>query len=380
MLPEEIKMSWKANANEAAARGTWLHLELEVLLNGGSVPYDNTEIQLFADFLRSSAQLLAFRTEWCIFGEEEKLAGCIDFVAMDGSGQLILFDWKRTKQLRQKQASSWGRMQPPLSHLDDCAGVHYHLQLNLYKFLLQKYYSCRVGAMYVVGLHPDNASLGLFADSVPDMTAEVEAMRQLRREALAAKAPTDDHEICAQEASTCPGFARSDFEPGLAWSSSGAKATGDLLATCTDVRLDISGGSQSQCDFDARVDEELEGLMDEQPGDAEDTVMVVALGDPVDATSQLALLDGQAGETQPHPHQEAKRRRLMPGADVTAAAFDRLFTDAARACRESLASMPEPAVDESCRTIFNERIAMCSALENGTLPGQRIWCELLLAQ
>jgi len=32
-----------------------------------------------------------------IFGEEERLAGSIDFVATDGAGKLHLFDWKRSK-------------------------------------------------------------------------------------------------------------------------------------------------------------------------------------------------------------------------------------------------------------------------------------------
>ena len=96
MTPNEIKESWRKNAAEAAGLGTWMHLQIEVLLNGGGVPAITMELQLFSEFLRTSQQLLAFRTEWCIFGEDERLAGCIDFVALHASGEVVLFDWKRT--------------------------------------------------------------------------------------------------------------------------------------------------------------------------------------------------------------------------------------------------------------------------------------------
>ena len=187
LSPEEIKQLWRRNAREAATRGTRMHLQIEVLLNGGSAQGDCWELRLFARFLREyPLPLIAFRTEWCIFAEEEKLAGCIDFVAKCSTREVILFDWKRTKQLRNKYSNPWASMRHPLSHLADSAGVHYRLQLNLYKFILEKYYDLKVRAMHVVCLHPDNCDHGPLLDTVPDMLVEAKATLDTHKLALAA--------------------------------------------------------------------------------------------------------------------------------------------------------------------------------------------------
>ena len=68
-------------------------------------------------------------------------------------------------------------MLAPLSHLDDCAGNHYRLQLNCYMYILEKYYAVKVAAMFVVGTHPDNAPCA-FVDAVPVMPQETEALME----------------------------------------------------------------------------------------------------------------------------------------------------------------------------------------------------------
>ncbi|CAE7200946.1 unnamed protein product [Symbiodinium natans] len=76
-LPDaEIKELWRKNSVEASARGTWMHLQIEVFLNGGCSENPGVEIDLFAKFLQQfPTRLLAFRTEWCIYAENEDLAG-----------------------------------------------------------------------------------------------------------------------------------------------------------------------------------------------------------------------------------------------------------------------------------------------------------------
>lgn len=66
-------------------------------LNRYPVDATTPEMGLFLSFIKSLHGLHANRTEWMIFGEEERLAGSIDFVATDGAGKLHLFDWKRSK-------------------------------------------------------------------------------------------------------------------------------------------------------------------------------------------------------------------------------------------------------------------------------------------
>ena len=165
---DEIIALWQDNREEAAHRGTWMHYQMECWLNRVPVdPSDAPELQMLVNYTRTLTGLTAYRTEWAIFAEEENLAGSIDFVAINDSAQLVLFDWKRSRDLRSKYTSSFGHMLEPLNHIEDCAGWHYRLQLNIYKYVLQKYYGMVVAQMFVVCAHPDNGNTA-FVDQVGD--------------------------------------------------------------------------------------------------------------------------------------------------------------------------------------------------------------------
>ena len=103
------------------------------------------------------------------------MAGSIDFVARESDGSFMVIDWKRSKGLRHKFVNIFQKMMHPLSHLDDCAGSHYLLQLNGYKYLLEKYYGLRIGRMLIVCTHPDNGDEP-FVREVPAMSQETEAL------------------------------------------------------------------------------------------------------------------------------------------------------------------------------------------------------------
>ena len=63
---------------------------------------------------------------------------------------------------------------PPLAHLPDCAGMHYRLQLNAYRYIIEKYHGQTVCKMLVVCTHPD-LQLESFVFYVPRMDEEIEA-------------------------------------------------------------------------------------------------------------------------------------------------------------------------------------------------------------
>ena len=74
---------------------------------------DSLEMRLFQKFVRGFAGLTAFRTEWMIYGDAERLAGSIDFVASNARGDLVIFDWKRSKDVLLPQRCCW-RLRPTL--------------------------------------------------------------------------------------------------------------------------------------------------------------------------------------------------------------------------------------------------------------------------
>ena len=153
----QILAKWERSRRVVAAEGTWLHAKCECLLNGGSVPIASPEICMFLKFVqRFQAEGWTFRrTEWAIYAEAEDLAGSIDAVAERGS-DICLVDWKRTKQLLSEDCSFGRHLKYPLQDVPDAGLWHYRVQLNIYAWILRRYYEVVVTDLRIVCLHPDN--------------------------------------------------------------------------------------------------------------------------------------------------------------------------------------------------------------------------------
>ena len=183
MTHAEIKAYWKRNGEVASRLGTWAHLQCECVLNAGQVPSLSPEMLCLSRFLQTSERLMAHRTEWSIWAADERLAGTIDFCATDPTGCLVLIDWKRSKNLKSKYFTSFKNMKGDLSHIPDAVGWKYRLQLNLYKYIVEKYYGFSVSRMLVVDIHPDAQQVP-FVDEVPNMQADVKSILDVRAQQL----------------------------------------------------------------------------------------------------------------------------------------------------------------------------------------------------
>lgn len=138
MTDAEIKQAWELNRDLAANQGTWFHLQAELWLNRDECYLEGPEMGLFLQYVTRHLEplgVVAYRTEWEVFGEEEDLAGSVDFVGEYRSGpyagQLFLGDWKRSKDLRNKKTHLFGTMmRAPLDAVPDAACWHYCLQVR----------------------------------------------------------------------------------------------------------------------------------------------------------------------------------------------------------------------------------------------------------
>ena len=183
----QIKIMWEENGQKSANQGTWMHYTFELFLNCDRVNLNTPEMNLFLVFLRDLAEHRAFRTEWEIFGEPEQLAGSVDLVLQASDGSLVIVDWKRTAHLSGKYQNAYQNLKEPLSHLPDCAGIHYRLQLNCYRYLIQKYYNLSVTRMVVVSCYPNDSGRP-FVDDVPVMEWETERLMSFQRMRVACRA------------------------------------------------------------------------------------------------------------------------------------------------------------------------------------------------
>lgn len=186
---EEIKQLWETQRDEAASTGTHMHQQIEHFYNQESTDTSTipTEWGFFQAF-HSAFGCSPYRTEWYVFDEETKIAGSIDMVYLSAPiiegtrPHVIIVDWKRTAELKYRNPFQCGR--PPVEHLDDCNFSHYSLQLNIYRYILEKHYNVIVDALYLVILHPKNTTYQQVR--VPDLSNDVRMMfaTRLRRRGL----------------------------------------------------------------------------------------------------------------------------------------------------------------------------------------------------
>lgn len=177
----EIKFEWRQNGIESSKAGTKLHYDIECFYNGEPNTNDSVEYAYFNQFYHTFSNLKPFRTEWMVWDEKLKLAGSIDMVFINNDNSLRIFDWKRCKEI--KMNNKWQKaITPCIQHLDDCNFNHYSLQLNTYKYLIEKNYGYKVSDMNLVCLHPDHESYQLI--EVPDLSKEIKALMKLRTKQL----------------------------------------------------------------------------------------------------------------------------------------------------------------------------------------------------
>lgn len=170
---QEILNMWEANRKESASAGTKLHFDIECFYNGCFNENKSVEYGFFKNFAREYKHLVPYRTEWMVYDSDNKLAGSIDMIFENENGNLEIYDWKRSKEV--SKTNNWGKFSchPQLEHLPDTNYWHYSLQLNIYKFILEKNYGKKVESMYLVVLHPDNKNGNYIRLKVSDLQKEI---------------------------------------------------------------------------------------------------------------------------------------------------------------------------------------------------------------
>ena len=194
MTKQEILQQWEDNRNDASARGTVMHEEIEWFYNGydtfSYLPIETlkTELRYFMQFYRNHSHLRAYRTEWFIYDLELKLAGSIDMIFYNEKTRTFnIFDWKRSKKIEYTftYGKKYGHF-PCAANIKATNVEKYTLQLNMYKYLLETHYGLTVTDMALVFMHPDfDGPQVVYAEdwSKTKMPAIIEFRRRCVREA-----------------------------------------------------------------------------------------------------------------------------------------------------------------------------------------------------
>jgi ATP-dependent exoDNAse (exonuclease V) beta subunit len=198
MTKEEIITQWDASRDEASSAGTKLHYEIECYYNNcntcsssntNTMPIENysLEYSYFLTFAEDYKHLKPYRTEWMIWDSDVKIAGSVDMVFEKEDGSLLIYDWKRCKEITKTSRFNKYALTECINHLPDTNFWHYSLQLNIYKYILQKNYGKKVDGLYLVCLHPSNKNQSYIRIPCADLQKEVSDLFKIRMEEIMMK-------------------------------------------------------------------------------------------------------------------------------------------------------------------------------------------------
>ncbi len=187
-----LRDEWSSKGCVASQTGTFLHKQIEDFLNGKQeidtlceVCYKGDYMEVcdtidisqewgyFEAFYHTQRQtgFTPFRTEWRVYDTDARMAGTIDLVCACSDGTYEMYDWKRSNKVNPEECSKWHSGKNGLEHLTDTSYMHYCLQQNLYRYMLERNYGITISSMNLVVLHPKYSSYRIVP--VPRMDSEV---------------------------------------------------------------------------------------------------------------------------------------------------------------------------------------------------------------
>lgn len=116
-----------------------------------------------------------------IGSEEFNIASCVDHLFYNKlTGGLVLVDYKTNSLMEGYNKKAYKKaMKVPLSHINDDALHHYHIQLSIYKFLIEKYTGLKVDEMFIVYMSENIENYEIIP--IPYLEKEVEEILENRR-------------------------------------------------------------------------------------------------------------------------------------------------------------------------------------------------------
>lgn len=214
MTADEIKRQWSDKGKASSEAGTRMHLDIEHFYNALPAAWNSDEKKVdvetglqimqeqdnwivaggaewnyFKEYQTEvGSKFIPFRTEWLVFDEEHQIAGSIDMVYQKPDGTLAIYDWKRIEEVKFENRFQSGL--GPVKHLPDTNFWHYSIQLNVYRYILEKHYGYKVSEMALVVLHPTNKTW--IVKPIQPMDEEIAQMLKTRSRALERYGRTGD--------------------------------------------------------------------------------------------------------------------------------------------------------------------------------------------
>ena len=138
MTDTEIMKQWDDVRNSAVKKGTLMHKNIENFYNKEDCDTHTKEFEQFNQFCIDHKDLIPWRTEMMIWDDTIGLGGTVDMIFKTNNNKLVIFDWKRSKQIRIHNYFNKFASHPLMKDVPDTNYWHYCIQLNIYRWILEK--------------------------------------------------------------------------------------------------------------------------------------------------------------------------------------------------------------------------------------------------
>ena len=172
--PEELLAEWDYKRDFSSIKGTMVHNFAENYWGNKIFPYNDQMVinkfgedvikeryeecvRMFKEFYsEASKSLVPIAMELVIGDVELGVGGMVDGLFWNEKmGELQIWDYKTNKQIRTKSDYN-KRFKAPLNFIQECEYESYSLQLNLYKFIIEKNTNLKIGRLYLVWINEEN--------------------------------------------------------------------------------------------------------------------------------------------------------------------------------------------------------------------------------
>ena len=202
---QEVLDEWKHKNEVACEKGHLGHLYEQSLWNKENVLEDIKQASMdvkallkpileqankFYDDYKNRIEHLA--DEFIIGSDEYNVASAIDHLFINKlTGGLVLVDYKTNSDIYKDQKyyknshKKPQKMKVPLQNIEDFTINHYHIQLSIYKYLVEKYTNLKIEEMFIVWFSENIDNYQII--EIPYLEKEVKNILELRRSAKMAK-------------------------------------------------------------------------------------------------------------------------------------------------------------------------------------------------
>ena len=175
---QSVLMEWKKNSNISSTSGTIIHSFLENAKRGKTFDIDYSQADKLGirkeveervnillpqaiDFHRDTLnRLFPIKLEYTV-GVEDVIAGNIDMLCWNEKAKEIqIWDYKNLKSLNLERNTYTKNCFYPFQNYMDTNYIHYSIQLNTYKEILERILNIKIGGCYLVIFNYNDPSVG----------------------------------------------------------------------------------------------------------------------------------------------------------------------------------------------------------------------------